>query len=240
MKRQVPIYLIIGNGRVAHHLQYYFSQLAIHFLTWNRTQSAEKLAELAAQATHILLLIKDSAIEEFLQLHLQSIDAILIHCSGSLATELAYGAHPLIGFIPDLYEPTVYPTISFVIDDDAPAFSDLLPGLPNPHFRLAKNLKAKYHAICVLGGNLSCLLWSKLFSVFENEFHLPAQAAHPYLLQQTKNLQKNYHNALTGPLIRNDQKTIENNLIALSNDPFKQIYESFVRCYQQIETLTQE
>jgi|SRR5579862_1713785 len=235
--RQVPQYFVIGNGRVAKHFRHYFSLLNLPVSTWQRGDSLEKLQNNAALASHILVLISDQAIENFIQQHL-SLDPktkpLLIHFSGSLVTEYAYGAHPLMSFSHQLYQLDDYQSIPFILDHDAPDFADLLPGLPNPHVRLSKLLKAKYHALCVLGGNFSCILWQKLFSSFEKELNLPAHIAHPYLLQQTKNLFSDAKSALTGPLVRNDKNTIEKNIQALDADPFQDIYKSFVMCYQKL------
>jgi predicted short-subunit dehydrogenase-like oxidoreductase (DUF2520 family) len=128
-----------------------------------------------------------------------------------------------------------YQQLSFVIDHDAPAFNTLLPGLSNQHVRLQKALKPKYHALCVLSGNFSCLLWQKFFSVLETELNIPHALAMPYLLQQTQNLCEHPATALTGPLVRGDHQTIQKNLHALDADPFQQVYASFVACYQQAQ-----
>jgi hypothetical protein len=37
---------------------------------------------------------------------------------------------------------------------------------------------------------------------------------------------------LTGPLIRNDQQTIEKNIQSLDGDPLQDLYRAFVRFYQ--------
>jgi predicted short-subunit dehydrogenase-like oxidoreductase (DUF2520 family) len=148
-------------------------------------------------------------------------------------SQQAYGAHPLLGLNSELYSLTQYQSIPFIIDHDTPPFTSLLPGLPNSHVRLHSTLKAKYHALCVLSGNFSCLLWQKLFASLEQEFHIPASIAYPYLQQQTQNLLSHPETALTGPLTRNDINTIENNLAALKDDPFQEVYQSFVTCYHQ-------
>ncbi len=233
--RQVPRYLLIGNGNVAHHFQHYFKLLQISFSTWSRKQSTAELRQLADKSSHILILISDDSIEKFISHELNNVKAICVHFSGSLVSSQAYGAHPLMTFNNMLYTLEQYQAISFVIDNDAPEFENLLPGLPNIHVRLEKSLKAKYHALCVLGGNLSCILWQKLFYVFEHEFKFPRSIAHPYLLQQMQNILCDPASALTGPLARNDKNTIENNLAALAGDPFQEIYKSFVSCYQQIK-----
>jgi len=234
--RQVPAYLLIGNGRVSRHFQHYFSLLQIPCEVWQREQPVNKLQEYIQQATHILILISDKAIEPFIQAHLQTSKALHIHFSGSLISDKAYGTHPLMTFSSELYSLEQYQAIPFIVDHDAPDFKTLLPGLANTHVRLNKSLKAKYHALCVLSGNFSCLLWQKLFTSFSEELHLPPAIAHPYLLQQTKNLLSNPVEALTGPLLRDDQQTIQKNLNALANDPFQAVYQSFVSCYQHMRT----
>jgi predicted short-subunit dehydrogenase-like oxidoreductase (DUF2520 family) len=231
---QVPSYLLIGGGRVARHFRHYFSLLQLSFASWQRNDPIEILTEKAANATHILLLISDKAIDTFISEHLASTDAYRIHVSGSHNSELAYGAHPLMSFSNNtLYDLERYQSIPFILDHDAPEFSTLLPSLPNQHVRLHKSLKAKYHALCVLSGNFSCLLWQKLFSGFENELQLSGSIAHAYLQQYTHNLISDPQSALTGPLVRNDVETIAKNLSALDGDPFQEIYKSFVSCYQR-------
>src|SRR5580692_11700670 len=96
--RQVPQYLVIGNGRLARHFLHYFSLQNIQSFHWHRALSQELLTTLAREATHVLILISDNAIEEFIQAHLLSTRAKLIHCSGSLVTDKAIGAHPLMCF----------------------------------------------------------------------------------------------------------------------------------------------
>jgi hypothetical protein len=251
--RQVPHYLIIGNGRVATHFKHYFSLLHLPYSSWQRQQSFAQLQEKIQQATHILLLISDSALPEFIAKHLQlciskinspkinspkinSSEIKLIHFSGSLIIDdicidgvsNVYGAHPLMTFGNDLYDLPRYQSIPFVIDEEAIPFSELLPGLENQDLRMPKSLKAKYHALCVLSGNFSCLLWQKLFSTLENDFKFPAAIAYPYLQQQMLNLMANPQTALTGPLVRGDKMTIEKNLSALQGDAFQKVYESFV------------
>lgn len=232
--RQVPRYLLIGDGRVARHFQHYFSLLSLPFVCWHRQQSIHLLTRELQQASHVLILIRDQAIENFIITYLQNTPAVLIHFSGSLVTHHAYGAHPLSSFNHSFWNLEQYQTVPFVLDDDAPSFDRLLPGLPNPHVRLEKSLKPKYHALCVLSGNFSCLLWQKFFMHLEQEFHIPQAIAHPYLRQIMQNILSHPEGALTGPLVRNDTETIKSNMTALASDPFQKVYQSFVECQQQI------
>jgi hypothetical protein len=232
--QQAPSYLLIGNGRVARHFQHYFSLINIPFCTWQRSESLGMLQEKLTASSHVLILITDQEIEKFIVLHLKDAAVLLLHFSGSLISHHAYGAHPLMSFNQNLYTLEEYQSIPFVIDHDAPAFNELLPGLPNQHVRLEKTLKPKYHALCVMSGNFSCLLWQKLFSSLEHEFKLPPAIAQPYLQRQMQNLLHSPETALTGPLVRNDKDTIKKNIAALANDPFQDVYKSFIEAYQKI------
>ncbi len=233
--RQVPAYLLIGNGRVSRHFQHYFSLLNIPFLLWQRSNSTADLQQKIARATHILLLISDHAIEQFIADYLPQQNKIYLHFSGSLVSKHAFGVHPLMTFSEKLYSLAQYQTIPFVIDEHAPTFEELFPQLPNQHVRLPIALKTKYHALCALSGNFTCLLWQKLFTDFAIEMNLPPAIAHPYLLQQMQNLIEQPEAALTGPLARNDWQTIEKHLNVLQNDPFRDVYQSFVTYYQQLK-----
>lgn len=227
-----PHYLIIGNGRVATHFHHYLSLLNLCFSTWHRRQPITELNQKLSHATHVLLLITDNAIESFVKKYRNKNNLIWIHFSGALVSDDIYGAHPLMTFNQHHYSIEAYQKISFVIDQDAPAFQTLLPGFPNQHVYLHKNKKEKYHALCVLSANFSCLLWQKLLSDFQDEFHFPADIAHPFLLQQAQNLLTDFRSALTGPLIRGDKTTIEKNLQALKGDAFQAVYQAFVNCYK--------
>ena len=230
-----PRYLIIGNGRIARHFLHYFGLLGLPCAQWHRGESVAALPGRVAAASHVLVLISDRAIDPFVEEHLLTTSALKVHFSGALASSKAYGAHPLMTFNPGVYSLDKYRAIPFVVDADAPDFGTLLPGLPNPHYTLPKPLKAKYHAMCVLAGNFSCILWQKFFETLEAEFHLPKEAGHPYLRQQMDNLIGNPATALTGPLVRDDRETIAKHLVALEGDPFQAIYRSFVETYAVIK-----
>lgn len=232
--RQAPTYGIIGNGRLAKHFIYYLSLLDIPTLQWSRSQDPEILNVLISQSHVILLLISDSAVESFIENHSGlSQHSNLIHCSGALVTPLAKSVHPLMTFGPGLYSLEEYQKIPFIVSASYPSLNSLLPGLSNPFYRLADEQRALYHALCVMANNFTTILWQKVFASFENELNIPAQALHPLLEKTVQNLEQDYQNALTGPLIRRDQKTIEKNLAALSQDPFHKIYETFVDVYCQ-------
>lgn len=232
--RRVPLYTIIGNGKMAKHLCHYFDLLNIPYHHWYRAQPKHLLAEAISSSTHILILISDANIDNFIEeMELHTLkDKTLLHFSGSLLSKYAHTTHPLQTFSNEYYTLNAYQKIPFAIEAEGPMFEMLLPGLPNPHFKIKRSLKAYYHSLCVMANNFTTLLWQKIFSEFEEKFNTPASMAMPMLEQTCFNLASDYHNALTGPLARNDQKTLNNDLTALKNDPYALVFQAFMHAYQ--------
>lgn len=235
--RQVPTakYLIIGSGRMARHFCYYLSLLEIPYNQWSRAaNNAEQLNHLVEKNQIILILINDNAIESFIQNHTGLANKKLIHFSGALETNLAIGMHPLMTFGAELYSLDIYQKIPFISTQANSAIQELLPGLNNPIFTIPQELKAYYHALCVMSGNFSVLLWQKLFSELEKKLKIPKETTHLYLQQIFNNLKNTPEQALTGPLVRNDQETIAKHLQVLAHDPFQKIYQTFIEVYQKL------
>ena len=235
--RQVPISAapplgIVGSGRLARHLQHYFTLLGLPVSTWSRNGRGSSPAESLASCQTVLILIPDGEIVPFIDTWPALQEKRLVHCSGRLVTEAAEGAHPLMTFGPALYDLTAYREIPFVLDAGGTPFATLLPGLPNPSFAIPAADRPYYHALCVIAGNFSTMLWVKLFDELEGRFGIPAAAAHPYLKQMAANLMADGDGALTGPLARGDTKTVAANMKALEGDPFHAVYAAFKRVYE--------
>ncbi|MEZ4819258.1 MAG: DUF2520 domain-containing protein [Bdellovibrionota bacterium] len=218
-------YGIIGNGRVARHFQYYFDQLLIPYVQWDR-QSSIEIEQALQECQVILVLIRDDAIEPFLQEHPELQQKICAHFSGALVTPLAIGVHPHCNFTQDLYAPDFYPRIPFVMEKCEHAFSDLFPKLPNPHYAIPAKKRAEYHALCVICGNFPTLLWQEATKTYQ-EMGLPADFFHIYIQNIVEQYKHNPTQALTGPFARKDLGTIEKNQQALQNPKLKAIYTAF-------------
>jgi predicted short-subunit dehydrogenase-like oxidoreductase (DUF2520 family) len=228
--------LLIGDGRLARHLAHYFGQLGLAHAAWSRRLEAEghcaPLASLVRPDTRALLAISDGAIEPFIEVHAELANVTRVHFSGRLTSTRAFGAHPLFSFAGTLYERELYERIPFVIDRGAPCLTTLLPGLPNPWFHIEPEQRPRYHALCVLAGNFTTLLWRKLFYELERELGMPREQALPYL----ESVQRGLAGAgapLSGPLSRGDRAALHSNLEALQGDPFEQVYRAFVSAYEE-------
>ncbi|MFN7454550.1 MAG: DUF2520 domain-containing protein [Pseudobdellovibrionaceae bacterium] len=217
------MYLIVGAGRTARHFKHYFNLLQIPYLHWNRQEHTEQqLISLFDQCDRALLLIKDSAIEEFYKSHFSNLIKPVIHFSGALHVPGIHALHPLMTFGPELRDQKFYEDIGFVsFSDDR--FENLLPGLKNPSVKVSAELQGLYHAQCVLSGNVTTLLWQEFFR-FLSENKIPQSFGKAYLEEIIRNALQSSALALTGPLARKDQKTISKNLESLKSTPLEKIY----------------
>lgn len=226
---QVPTsFLVIGRGRVATHFSTYFERLGLKF---RRSDAQNNLAAQIAQATHVLVLLSDQRTEAFLSdvPHELLEKKVWVHASGSLTTPFAWRAHPLFSF--HSFEPLsmeTYKAIPFVISRTGPAFSELLPGLPNPHYTLSDEEIVRYHALCVLGGNFSAMLWAKLMAEFESRYGIPSHAVIPYLRSVTEHLTTQDWRKPLGPLGRGDKETLERDRDALRGDSYAPVFQAIL------------
>jgi predicted short-subunit dehydrogenase-like oxidoreductase (DUF2520 family) len=223
-------YLLVGRGRLSRHLEHYFGLESIPFERWDRS-SVEPFESLLARAEAVVVLISDDAIEPFLARHAAGDRRRWIHCSGSLSTPLADGAHPLMLFGDELYDHATYRRIPFITERGRRSFPELFPGFENPHSEIDPGLKRLYHALCTVGGNFSTLLWMKVFEEAEGRLDLERELFYPYVEQVTRNLTAS-QDPLTGPLARGDERTVAGHLAALAGDPFEEVYRAFVSAYR--------
>jgi hypothetical protein len=225
-------YGIIGDGRAASHFARYLSLSKIPYRQWSRkaSRATGETPERALRGCHtVLVLIKDSAIETFIRAHPALAARRFVHFSGSLATPLAAGLHPLASFGPRPFTLSEYRRIHFIAERGGPSFGALFPRLKNPSCALAKELKPYYHALCVMSGNFSTLLWQKLFREFDRTLGIPRSAAAAYLECVCRNIGHDPETALSGPLSRGDDETLRRGLAALSGDPMRSVFAAFVR-----------
>ncbi len=248
---------IVGNGRVARHMIQYFELVGQPYKHWFRNslkssiaEQPSRLARYKHQLKHlfnfhrrdslsdvvqavqtVLLLIPDDQIESFIQQNPCLKLKQLVHFSGSLTTVHAAGCHPLMTFGHDLYDLAQYQSIPFVVDQSFD-FKQTFPLLNNQVYSIKPEQKVMYHAMCVMAGNFSQLLWQAT-GEYIKQMGLPADLMHPYLLQNTQNFINDPGKALTGPFVRGDVKTIEQHQQALQAHPLGEIYQSFYHLYHQ-------
>ena len=230
-RRIDPVYAILGDGCMARHMRRYFELLGIEYRVWARSAAPEGAApsmdEVVGTCDVVLLLLSDGAIVPFVETHAALRGKTLVHFSGSLTTELAHGMHPLCVFGADMWGLEAYQKVPFVCEPGPPTFRDVFPSLSNPSYVLQPESKPLYHALCVLAGNGSAILWRKLFAEFE-ALGLPWDISLPYLRQTLRDLERNPRAEGSGPIARGDIATIQTDLDGLEGDPFEAVLRALV------------
>lgn len=219
--------LLIGSGKLAHHLNHWFHlyNKSNSLLTWDRHQDPHALRRNISVASHVWLAISDSALVPFYEKYLAGHETTVVHFSGALHDERLISAHPLMSFTNELYPDDFYKKIQFALTG-AKDLKTALPHFENSFFSLRPSDKALYHALCVLAGNFPQMLWNEVYN-YAQSLQIPAAALDIYIQKITQNFIDLKTQALTGPFIRNDQKTIEKNVEALKGTLLQNIYQSF-------------
>ncbi|MBC7741012.1 MAG: DUF2520 domain-containing protein [Bdellovibrionaceae bacterium] len=225
--------LLIGSGRLAQHLHFWNSQLQSPnvLLDWDRSQDLKLLNDKLAQVQIVWLAISDSALVSFYDKHLSQKNLTVLHFSGAVYEDRMVSAHPLMSFPKSLLKSEVYSQIHFALTGVTKLY-EVMPGFTNGFSLMAAQDKALYHALCVVSGNFPQLLWSETFPKLL-QLNIPEAAVHLYIRQITENFIQFKNNALTGPFVRKDLKTIEENSAALTNSKLKKVYQSFAEEFSQ-------
>jgi predicted short-subunit dehydrogenase-like oxidoreductase (DUF2520 family) len=229
-----PTYGLVGRGRAATHLRHYLELERQRVQQWHRGL-AEASSVTLESATVILLAISDDALEGFVAAHPGLGHRPLVHFSGSLTLGGMIGLHPLMTFGPEPYDLETYRAIPFIEEQGATSFRDIFPALDNPVFALDSDLKPLYHALCVLAGNFTTVLWAKAFEEFESTLGLPREVLRPFLERTVANTLDAGSAALTGSLARGDRGTVARDLAALDGDPYAEIYRAIARVFETEE-----
>jgi predicted short-subunit dehydrogenase-like oxidoreductase (DUF2520 family) len=218
-----PSYGLVGRGRAALHIARYLELEGRQVTRWHRGLPNPP-AEVLGGAGVILLAISDGALAPFIAANPELGDRTLVHFSGSQTVEGADGLHPLMTFGPEPYDLRTYRSIPFVEETGNRRFREIFPGLVNPVWALDPELKPLYHALCVLAGNFTTLLWLKAMDDFENRLGLPRELLGPFLERTAANTLAHGRAAVTGSLARAETGTIDRDLHGLAGDPYRQVY----------------
>lgn len=222
-------YALLGSGRLARHFSFYLNSLNLKPLQWSRNQDPffntrdelnnwERLRLTCQNASHILLAVSDDSIAPLAEQVTQLAGVKrLVHFSGARTIPGVASAHPLMTFGENVEDPDWYKTIPFAIDEGQ-KFSDLLPGLPNPHYTIPSGQRPFYHALCSLAGNSTFMLWRKIGEEMQR-LGLPRDLLQPFLHQVVMNSSLSGEKNFTGPVARGDWNTVRGHLHSLREQP---------------------
>lgn len=225
-------YALLGSGRLARHLRFYFKSLNLPFETWSRRENtAEELSRLSERSSHILFAVNDGAVDELSRPYVD-LGKTLVHFSGALHLADVRSAHPLMTFGTDLQTEAWYRKIPFVLEPGQ-TLPELLPGLENKFWTVPMEQRPLYHALCALAGNSTYLLWTKIGDELEQRIGLPREILAPFLHQVVENMTHPTTANFTGPVARGDWSTVRRHLEALNTRP------DLLSAYRQFLNLAQ-
>jgi predicted short-subunit dehydrogenase-like oxidoreductase (DUF2520 family) len=241
--------LLIGRGRLARHLHHL---LTLREIPHSIHEEARQLLspntiddpcfrEEASLCTHIWLLVSDQALLPLSRMLREQLPCTpLLHSSAATPVPDAVTLHPLMTFGPALYEEETYDRIPLTLFreelEHSPRTADrlqlegFLSRLANPVRILSSAERTRYHLSCVMYSNLSLLLWEAARRSAPPS--LSVRDFEPILLQTLLNFFDSGLSALTGPLARGDTPTIEAHLGALATGPERELYDAFVRYFE--------
>lgn len=179
-----------------------------------------------SKVDHVGLAISDDALESFVAQHLTNRPHLkVVHFSGAKHIPGTIVAHPLMSFGGELFPPEFYRRLHFVITG-CDRLEEALPGWKNSFTVMGSEDRARYHALCVMAGNFPQLIWRKCEADLA-ELGVGPEVFRLYVQQIAANYVQQGPDAVTGPLVRGDQKTMELNHSALAGDKWQKVYQSF-------------
>ncbi|HRK07907.1 MAG TPA: DUF2520 domain-containing protein [Pseudobdellovibrionaceae bacterium] len=221
--------LLIGRGRLAQALIRWPKSPQIEIRSWHRSLSLDELDRALDGASHVLLAIRDDALESFIAEHAARLQSkTLLHFAGSRGdfthhNVRCFVAHPLVSLSTPPPPAELLQHVRFSISG-AKGLSELLPGFSNPSFILPDHERALYHALLSLGGNLGVWLWERMEREFTSQFQFaPHEEMRTHLMPYLESLfwalrtRAADASALTGPISREDLGTIARQSSALSS-----------------------
>lgn len=161
-----------------------------------------------------------------------SIDAIAVHFSGTLSSEVftshcGVSAHPAQTFPYPRTEDGAFRGVYFALEgatDAVEVFKSLLEDIGAKTFMLTLDHKPLYHAACVMASNLILGLLRTAVELAESigiDKNTSGKIAGRLAFETCANAfnQNSLSTALSGPLARGDVETITNNINALKSSP---------------------
>jgi predicted short-subunit dehydrogenase-like oxidoreductase (DUF2520 family) len=223
---EAPI-VVIGRGRVGASLAAAISDSGLP----GRTAAGTDAAAAASGATAVLLCVPDGAVADVCAdaIAADRIPSLVGHVSGAGTLELlaparergaaAFSFHPLQTFSGDRTEVGGVPAAVAGSDDEAERFAAALAErLGMRPFAVPESSRAAYHAAASIASNfLVALEESAAGLLSELGIEDGRELLAPLVLRTAANWAERGPDALTGPIARGDQATVERHRTALAD-----------------------
>lgn len=240
----------IGAGRVGYSLSKYLNikhhnvrgiysidiEDAKDAAAFSVSEYYMNIKDLALNCDTLFLTVTDDALENLIEelKELNIHDKVLVHTSGVHTSDIfkslkntnaCYSMHPIYAFNDKYNSYKSLDNAYFTLEGDKRYIKSLMDLFPDKVKLIDKDKKTLYHAGCVMISNLVCGLMYKSEELFKS-LGLSFDMFKPLIMNNINNIcDFGALNALTGPVIRNDIKTVQNHLLSL-NDKEKELYIS--------------
>ena len=227
-------YVIFGCGRVGTNLASYLEHLGHDVALVSRRKAENETSACAAlieTADIVAAAIPDDKLEDWRDEWFGVVGARpAIHFSGAVSVDAMYGFHPLYSFSRSTMDVEKMRRIAFACPLNGPSFETVFPKAPNPHFKIADEDRARYHALAVLSGNLVSYIWNETANEFAAYSNMkPEEILGGYLESIVDRFIESPTDSLTGPVARRDKITASKNLASLQdNAKLQGLYQAFL------------
>ncbi|PIU00436.1 MAG: hypothetical protein COT74_05780 [Bdellovibrionales bacterium CG10_big_fil_rev_8_21_14_0_10_45_34] len=234
-------YLIVGDGRLGRHL-FHWLQLKkqpawkVSFRSWREISESQRNST-SISPTHVLLATRDADLQEAAELiSLRAPQASVCHFSAVVNIEPVPSYHPLMTFSSEkLYDEQFYDHIRFVSPNSLSSFCDHLPAFrENAFSEIPEAQRALYHSLCVLGSSGISLMLLAMDSLWQQRLPIPVKDFRSLALQSLKNYMESGEGAITGPIVRSDEETLQRNIQSLRDNQLQELYKLTIKIFKEV------
>lgn len=225
--------ILIGNSRASKNLSSYlkFRNIPHKKIPYRKIN---KYITHINKYSIIFVLTKDDEIMNFYTKYKRFINkkSLLLHFSGSLYTKHITSLHPLFSLKKKVLKPDDFEKIIFTSENPS-YIKKNLKWFKNKIIKINPCDKPLYHALISIYLNFPLIIKKSI----EDElikFKIPRNYLNYVFYRNIKD-SLNIKNGLSGPVVRNDVKTIKSHLKVLKRTPFNSLYRSIIRIWRNYD-----
>ncbi|MGC9070164.1 MAG: DUF2520 domain-containing protein [Elusimicrobiales bacterium] len=225
--------LIIGKSKVAKSFSAYLRYRRINHkvIAYRKINSyAEKIKDYKT----IFFISKDSEIDKFYRRFKKRIypNAKLFHFSGSILHHKIVGMHPIFSFKEKPIAPFDFEKIIFTSEDPSYIRKNL-KWFKNRIIKIKPEQRVMYHALLSIYLNFPLII-KEITHRLLIKYGIPSKYLN-YVFERNIKDALNSKKGITGPIARDDLKTIKKHLSALKKTEFLQLYKAILNLWRGYE-----
>jgi len=221
-------YLLIGNSKAAINFSSYLKSKGIkhskvEFRKINLLKDKLNLFDV------FFILTKDDKIIPVYKKYLKKLNKPVFHFSGCIYHNKIVSMHPIFSFTKKPIPKKEFEKIIFT-SENPKKIKEILPWFKNKIIEIKPKEKPYYHSLLTIYFSFPIIM-KKIIEKEMQKFSIDEDYLNK--LFRKKFIEKNI--TITGPIIRNDKKTIKKHLKALRKKPFFEIYLQLINLRREYE-----